>query len=176
MPILFLTLPLVIEIMFIEGFNPKKFSSSVFRLENWNIIDLLIFNVFHVINSCYILFNHSMNRNKVDYSDYLSLCPIFVFAMESRKMSSTKCGFSKMSYFSQNVSVWHPEKLSPWSQRAEIPGSLPYFIIVNGSHIVIDGKSQNCITTSKEKFSFLMSHTDALYQSEEIDPIWGKDT
>ena len=77
----------------------------------------------------------------------------------------------KRSYFFQNVSVWHPEKLSPWSQRAEIPGSLPYIIFVNGSHIVIDGKSQNCITTSKEKFSFLMSHTDALYQSEEIDPL-----
>ena len=42
---------------------------------------------------------HKFERssNKVDYSDYLSLCPIFVFAMESRKMSSTKCGFSKMS-------------------------------------------------------------------------------
>ena len=73
--------------------------------------------------------------------------------------------------FFQNVSVWHPEKLSPWSQRAEIHRSLPYIIFVNGSHIVIDGKSQNCIKTSIEKFSILTSHTDALYISEEIDPL-----
>ena len=79
----------------------------------------------------------------------------------------------KKSPFSQNVSVWHPEKLRPCSQRAKIPGSLPRIIFVNGSHIVIDGKSQNCIKTSIEKFSILTSHTDALYISEEIDPNSG---
>ena len=69
-----------------------------------------------------------------------------------------------------HVSVWHPEKLILTLQRARTSLSLPQIIFVNGKHILIDGNTQKETRTSNKKSTFFMSHTDALYQSEENAP------
>ena len=69
-----------------------------------------------------------------------------------------------------HVSVWHPEKLILTLQRARTSLSLPQNIFVNGKHILIDGNTQKETRTSNKKSTFFMSHTDALYQSEENAP------
>ena len=69
-----------------------------------------------------------------------------------------------------HVSVWHPEKLILTLQRARTSLSLPQIIFVNGKHILIDGNTQKETRTSNKKSTFFMSHTDALYHSEENPP------
>ena len=73
-----------------------------------------------------------------------------------------------------HVSVWHPEKLILTLQRARTSLSLPQNIFVNGKHILIDGNTQKETRTSNKKSTFFMSHTDALYQSEENAPCVSK--
>ena len=70
-----------------------------------------------------------------------------------------------------HISVWHPEKLILTLQRARTSLSLPQNIFVNGKHILIDGNTQKETRTSNKKSTFFMSHTDALYQSEENAPL-----
>ena len=77
---------------------------------------------------------------------------------------------ARKSCFCKNVSVGHFQIFHMWSRVSKRTGSLPQIIFVNGKHILIDGNTQKETRTSNKKSTFFMSHTDALYQSEENAP------